>query len=518
MTRPWKIFLLSWALFSVLSALWAIATPISGGPDEPAHIVKAAAVVRGELTGTAVERGIEVTVPRYVAETHRRTCFAFHPGRPASCAPAATEDPGELVTATTTAGLYNPTYYALVGWPSLLIHDDGGIYAMRFAGAVLSSLFLAFAAMLVSGWRRGGFVVTGILAAVTPMVLFLNGVVNPNSVETTATLAAFAALLALIVDPQPERMRTRILLLLISAVIAANMRGTSPVWLAVVLLIPLALLTREQWQSVFRHKVALWTSLSVAAVGLFLALLWTLLSNSLGAGITGSTKVTDFPGVGTSPLIGFFTMLSKTFDFSVGMIAEFGWLDTFAPPFVYLIWSLIVGALLFAGFVALRRRSFLVFLALLASVIVVPATIQAAYVTLGGYIWQGRYTLPLFVCLLLGTAALLTGRLPAVSRRTLRRSAVLLGVLWALAQFTAFAWTLKRYAVGVEGTWKALVVAPSWQPPGGVIVVLVATAVALITSVVAWSRWVAEPTVPGGPQTDPVPTFDTPSRTVVAER
>jgi hypothetical protein len=296
------------------------------------------------------------------------------------------------------------------------------------------------------------------------------------------------------------------------------MRGTSPVWLAVVLLIPLALLTREQWQSVFRHKVALWTSLSVAAAGLFLALLWTLLSNSLGAGITGSTKVTDFPGVGTSPLIGFFTMLSKTFDFSVGMIAEFGWLDTFAPPFVYLIWSLIVGALLFAGFVALRRRSFLVFLALLASVIVVPATIQAAYVTLGGYIWQGRYTLPLFVCLLLGTAALLTGRLPAVSRRTLRRSAVLLGILWALAQFTAFAWTLKRYAVGVEGTWKALVVAPSWQPPGGVIVVLVATAVALITSVVAWSRWVAEPTVPGGPQTDPVPTVDAPSRTIVVER
>lgn len=514
MSRPWRVFFLSWVLFSALACMWALATPVSAGPDEPAHLVKAASVARGQLGGTAGPLGIQVTVPRYVAETHNRTCFAFHPDRPASCAAGEPAEGGDLLTAPTTAGLYNPTYYALVGWPTLLFTDDTGIYATRIVSAVLSSLFLAFAAMLVTGWRRGGLVVTGVLAAATPMVLFLDGVVNPNAVETTATLAAFCALLALILDERPELVRQRTIVLLISGIVAANMRGASLVWLVIVLLLPLLLLRRDQWSAVFRHRRLLWVSVIVAAIGAVAALLWTVLSNSLGSGISGSTVVTQYPGVGTSPAAGFATMLSKTFDYGIGLIGQFGWMDTAAPAFVVLFWSLLIGSLLFAGLVALRSRALLVFIGLVMAVVLTPAAIQAAYVTRGGYIWQGRYTLPLFVCLMLGAAALLTGRLPVLSSRTFRRSVLLVGVLWSVAQLTAFAWTLKRYTNGVDATWKSLIASPSWQPPGGVVVILGVTTALLIVATYAWLRWVQEPAVPGGPITDPV-RVDQPRRSAI---
>ena len=34
-----------------LPTAWTVATPLMGAPDEPAHVIKAAAVVRGEMAG-----------------------------------------------------------------------------------------------------------------------------------------------------------------------------------------------------------------------------------------------------------------------------------------------------------------------------------------------------------------------------------------------------------------------------------------------------------------------------------
>ena len=48
----------------------------------------------------------------------------------ADCAVGLEEGDGSLVDALTTAGLYNPLYYVVVGWPSLVFDDVGGIYAM----------------------------------------------------------------------------------------------------------------------------------------------------------------------------------------------------------------------------------------------------------------------------------------------------------------------------------------------------------------------------------------------------
>ena len=70
----------AWLLFSVLSISWAFATPIAAAPDEPAHLVKAASVVAGQLVGGEhTPYGDIVDVPYWIAYTHAQTCFAFEP-------------------------------------------------------------------------------------------------------------------------------------------------------------------------------------------------------------------------------------------------------------------------------------------------------------------------------------------------------------------------------------------------------------------------------------------------------
>ena len=201
--RIWRAFLVVWLLLSALCAGWAVATPIGASPDEPAHIVKAASVARGQFIGTPSADGHRVTVPAYVARTQDDTCFAFHQERAAACGLAPLTDPGALTTSYTTAGLYNPVYYLLVGWPTLLLHDTSGIYAMRIVSGIVTALFAALAFALLWGLRRRAIPVLGFAVAVTPMLLFLGGSVNPNGVEATATLAVFVGILAAVLDPWP---------------------------------------------------------------------------------------------------------------------------------------------------------------------------------------------------------------------------------------------------------------------------------------------------------------------------
>jgi hypothetical protein len=130
-----------------------------------------------------------VQVPRYIASTHYETCFAFHSDVSAACSAPMPGDPADIVDAPTSAGLYNPVYYVLVGWPTLLVGDDSGIFMMRALGAVLTSLFLAFTVMIAYGTRRNAIPLAGLAVALPPMLLFLGGSVNPNAVEITGTLA-----------------------------------------------------------------------------------------------------------------------------------------------------------------------------------------------------------------------------------------------------------------------------------------------------------------------------------------
>lgn len=472
---PVRVLLVVWALLSALSAVWALATPISGSPDEPAHIVHAAAVVRGELVGTASPDGHLVTVPRYIADTQRETCFAFHPLVTADCPADAGGDPAASDTGSTTAGLYNPLYYALVGWPSLLIPNDGGIYAMRIVSGILSSLFAALALFVL--WRRtpSPLLVLGFAIAVTPLVLFLNGSVNPNGLEATATLAVFAGVLSIVRGGREVPLGPAAAIVAVSGFVAVNARGLSPLWVLLALALPLVLLDRQAFVALFRRRAVL-VAAAVIALGTIAAVGWTLGSNSLLNAVDNPDSTPQrFAGVGTNPFSGFFITLERTVEYAHGVIGLFGWLDTPAPPEVFFVWSAAVGVLLLAAFVLLRRRPLLLAVLLLAAFVLLPPLIQGVYITGGGVIWQGRYALPLFLCLIVGVAALLADRVPfSATVSAWRRLSWIVVVTLAAAQFYAFENTLRRYAVGEGGSLKAFLLGSSpWAPPGGSLLLLV---------------------------------------------
>lgn len=481
----WRTLGVAWILLFVLSAAWSMATPIAAAPDEPAHLIKAASVARGQFIGESASGGQIVQVPRYIAHTHAQTCFAFQPDTTAACSERVEGDPWTSVDAQTTAGLYNPVYYLLVGWPTLIAHDASGIYLVRLASAAVSSLFLALAFSLIARWRRPGLALLGLATAVTPMVLFLGGTVNPSSLETTAILTVGVGMLSIVLHPRDDLLPARTIVVIVAAAVALNTRGLSPAWVALAVFAPLILARGPQLTALLRTTVVRTAIILVAAATAF-ALVWLVGSNSLAAGIAPPSEIVETPSTG--PAAGFLSVLERTFGLGQNMIGVFGWLDTPAPLAVFFIWSVFVGALALVAFVVLRGRQLLLAVALTVSVLVVPAVIQAFYITGGGFIWQGRYTLPAFVCLVVALAALLGDRLEdAVASYLPRLAAIVLG-LWATAQAYAFLTVLRRYAIGAEGTWAELVRSPEWVPPGGLYLWSGLFAAALVVTVFAIQR------------------------------
>lgn len=464
--RPWLVFVASWALLSALSILWSIATPLAAAPDEPAHTVKAASVARGQFVGDPGPEGSKVSVPQYIAFMHGQTCPANNDEVPANCIPPVPGDPAEIVGSATTAGLYNPVYYLMVGWPSLIFQDSTGVFAIRIVSGIISSAFLALAVMMISGWRNRRLPLLALATAITPMVLFLNGSVNPNSVEITATLAAFVAMLSIIRYPARSLLTQRAVILIISAAIAANTRGLSPLWLAVALFAPFMLASRDQIRELLRTPVVRVAIVSIAAAVSF-ALIWLRASNNFAPSVE---LPDDRPGVvdiGASPFVGFAKMMVRIVPHLREMVGVFGWLDTESPVETYALWALLMGGLLLGSFAFLRGRRLAFVAALVTALILLPALVQAAFIMTGGWIWQGRYALPLLVLVLIAAGSLLASRFEKLPQFSKARIAGFVCAAWAFTQGLTFISTINRYATGSEGSWLRMLVAPDWAPPGG---------------------------------------------------
>ncbi|WP_403023530.1 DUF2142 domain-containing protein [Salinibacterium sp. GXW1014] len=463
-------------------SLWAIATPIGAAPDEPAHLVKAASVVRGEFIGDQGSFGHIVDVPRYVSHTHAQTCYAFDGREEADCAPEVPVPTDEVVEGSTTAGLYNPLYYLLSGWPSLLFGDSTGIYGMRLASAVVVSGFLALAFGLVWSWRRRVLPLIGLAVATTPMVLFLGGTVNPNALEITATLAAFTGMLTIIRERHLP-IAPSAAIVLAGAAVAGNMRGLSILWLVVALLVPLVLLRLDELTALLRRRAVL-VVIAGAAIAFIAAAAWLFGTNSLGAAVDDPLTETIAPGVGAPWYYGAWWTFQATIDYLQGAIGIFGWLDTPSPLFVFAVWATLMGGLLLLAAALLRGRALVFAVLLVGATIALPPLMQAVYITGGGIIWQGRYILPVLVCAVLGVAAVLSDVLPAAGS-PLRRLTVTIAVLWGAAQLHAFATALRRYSVGLDASWADMLTAADWVPPGGLWLSLLGFA-AVVAGGAAW--------------------------------
>ncbi|ROR82437.1 Predicted membrane protein [Plantibacter flavus] len=461
------VFAFAWIVCTAITSAWALTTPLAAAPDEPAHIVKAASVARGQLVGPSTPKGNVVQVPSYIAWTNNQTCTAFTETVTADCVTQVPGDPTTLVDITTTAGLYNPLYYVLVGWPSLVFDDSTGIFAMRLMSALVCSFFLAVGFALIATWRHRALPVIAFLTAATPVTLFLAGTINPNGLEVTAMMAAVVGLLTITTRQSAAPLWLPLSALVVGGVFAANTRGLSPLWLAMAIAAALVLLPGRDLLALLKRR-SVQVTIVLVALGTAAAAAWLLGSNSLAMAVDPNAPPPPYPHVGDAPIVGVAVILDLTFYYGAQMIGEFGWLDTPAPDAVFFIWPAVIGLLLLGAGVLLRGRRLVVAVLLMAAVVFVPALLQGVWVTSGGIIWQGRYTLPLFALMLLTIGALLAEHGSALGRSIQRRLVVILIAALGFAQFLSYIGALRRYSIGdTGGSWLAMITRPEWTPPGG---------------------------------------------------
>ena len=446
-----------------------------GSPDEPAHVVRAASVARGQWIGTStiVQDGERVDVAR-VPETlvfPEVPCFAHRDSTTPACELPQDGRGDVLVDVQSLAARYNPAFYAIVGLPTLVAPGRSTVYVMRFltVAMVAGLLTLAAIALREAAANRWGFV--GLGYAVTPMALFLSGSVNPNAVEVAAGAALWATLLGWFGRPDPALDRGRALRATVAAAALVSARPLGPLFL--VLIVAGALLVVPKGG--FRRVVRVCRSAAFAVAAVTIACVgWTL---SVGTLQTSTVEYPEFASVRRY----LYTMILSLDDFNRQMIGVLGWLDTPLLSHAYDVWFAMFGFLVVAALAVGEMRHRILLLGLVALTALVPIAVQLPAAPELGIVWQGRYLLPLAVGVPLAAGWVLSASHAWSEAMRSRWATGLPLVVLAVLQVTAFWWALHRNVIGIDEGWIGF--EPLWQPPLG----WVTLTLAYVASVAIWT-------------------------------
>jgi len=482
-TGRWGVFASAFFLMLAPMLIWALASPLGSVPDEPSHAIRAAAVVRAESVSHQWAEHPSLTsakVPRYIAQLRDRTCFAFRPQVSAACVTLPSGNPNEIVLTGTSAANNGPLFYALVGLPTLFLSGDVAVYAMRFVNAILTAALLAGVFMQVSLSSRSRWTMAAGALAATPMVFFLGGSINPNAVEAASAALLFVTLVGILRSPSTRGILwERCVTVVIAVALLLSTRSISLLWLLAGIVAALVFSDRSVLRVLVRRPAA-WIALAGSTAVAFFALVWFASPPLL--------REVPLAGAGTSPAAAFVSTLARSFDFSSSFVGIFGWEDTPSPSFTILIIGSAALLVVFAALIWGTGRARWVALGFGVLLLLVPPITQAIVVSHLGYIWQGRYMLAIFLCLLISCGMAMDessdGR-PLLGRS---RLALIVGVsLVGLGQFASMESTLRRYMVGDHGAIQSMILNPDWQPPFGLAVLsfaMIVWAAAAVTVIV----------------------------------
>lgn len=485
-------------LVFLLGAGWAGAVPLMASPDEPSHVVRAAAVARGQLSGElgeapsdALRPGAATTVqlPRdYAASVALPNCFAFQPEVPAACQQDVAPPDGSVVPVETFAGQYPPLYYALVGWPSLFLGAEAGIYAMRLVSAALAAGLLTWGAFRLRtslGRATSPWVVA---LAITPMCLFFGATVNPQGLEIASAFSLWAACLALATDRRGPS-GAMLVQAAVSGSVLINLRASSPFWALAIVAVAVVMAPPGRLREVFRHPWARWVvAITVAASATAVA--WLLTHRDV---VSTEGLFPQYRDLRESGL----ALTGHTYEYLLNMVGNFGWLDSPAPPLTFVSWFVVGGAVLVLALVVPSpRRQRLALVLVLLGVGTAPFVLQLPTAVDTGIIWQGRYALPVAVGIPVVAGVLLAGQVGPLATMVGRLGRVLVPIL-LVAHVAAFWWASRRYAEGLTG--ELFTISPDWSSPIGY---LPGTALyAMVAATLAAAAWRSLHAVPSIDQT-----------------
>jgi hypothetical protein len=457
--------------------------PPNGGPDESAHVIRAAGVASGQIRPTIGGDGAYGAKHNVPGGYELSLCYNADTAQSADCMPAFDKRDRWVVTA---AGRYFPGYYAMVGVPLNLWPGPIGLMLARLISAALAAAFLACAFVTLARWSKHGLMLGGLVVAVTPMVAHVAATINPNGLEIAAGVALFASLIPLALGERDRPVTPLVLLYGASAIFIVSAKTNGPVWLGIATLPFLFPWRRSNFPHLFKTKVVRLCVLAIALAGLISAV-WIV---SMRAHVVIPLGGRDFSrGQALIYMVDRWPTLTREI---VGII---GWGVTPLPELVYPLWLFACGSLpLFAMVVGTRLDRWRLG-TLIALTIGVPFTLQLLQMPKYGFITQGRYLLPLLVGIPLLAAWIIEQRaFDAARSRAFTR--VLAGLLLPL-HLISLAWVMVRWQQGlVRGPAVARLdqINPfvgKWLPPTGPVVPLVMVVAG--AALMLWLLWRARP-------------------------
>ena len=464
---------------------WILATPPSGGADEPSHVIRSAALIRGELDGQRVASALQgFELPAHVGAPDP-ACFAFQPGVPANCINELDAGSGTQLKITKAANY--PIWGHLAPGLGSLLPQGWSSPGARVASAAIPLLLLAGALFAAS--RHGWWSAAGVLVAITVPVWFTVAVVNPSSLVIAGGVAMWVAFAsAWRRTPGPGWAPARLDQVLLAAGWAAMVlpRRDGLVYAAVVAALAIMIfdvgighlrrsIARSAWATMVVSTLATlaWASRNdapssrllfvapfapVAAIGL--RWLWHR------AAATGQ-RLAVVVGAGSATLVGSYVVMGTRaggFDGAVFQrtieqtgidmreaIGIVGWLDTAVPQSMVVVWLIGLGLLVAGAIIAETPRAAIGAVAVLATGIWMSWVLTMVQNDESGTYWQGRYYLPLMV----GIPIVLTTA--SIDRRhaaRLGKAAVAFSLVVANVGIAA---AMRRWGVGEHGTpvpWK----------------------------------------------------------------
>jgi len=465
---------------AMIVGAWILATPPSGGADEPSHVIRSAALIRGELDGQRVSSAlVGFELPAHVGAPEP-ACFALQPAVPASCIVELEAGSGTQLKITKAADY--PIWGHLAPGLGSLLPPGWSSPGARVASAAMPLLLLAGALFAAS--RHGWWPASGVLIAITVPVWFTVAVVNPSSLVIAGGVAVWAAFASAwrrtpAVGWAPSRLDQVLLAagwaamvlprrdgLVYAAVVAAlaivifdvgigHLRRSiaRSAWVAIVVSTLTALAWAARSDSSSSKLLFVAPFAPVAAIGL--RWLWR---RTVGTG----QRLAVIVGVASATLVGSYVVMGTRaggFDGAVFQrtinqtgidmreaIGIVGWLDTAVPQSMVFVWLIGLGLLVAGAIIAESRRPTIGAVAILTTGIWMSWVLTMVQNDESGTYWQGRYYLPL----LAGIPIVLTTA--SIDRRQAARLGKAAVALSLVVANVAIAAAMRRWGVGDQGT------------------------------------------------------------------
>jgi Predicted membrane protein (DUF2142) len=466
----YPIWLSATTAFAIVGCTWAFSIARYGGPDEPAHITRAAATAHGDLLGKPVaglEQGYrQVTVPKALASGDP-ACYRHDETITAACAIA---EPGTApVAVATSAGTAPAWYYAIVGIGARVLSSGTGVLAYRMVAVLLCAAILGYALARSRRYSGSGWMI----AAFTPSAWFLIGVVGTSGIEVALITLALVEAVGRFHQGEGEDVASLSRVMLPLA-ICLVLRPAALIDIAVVALVLIPTIPRP----ITRRSVAMMAWPLVAAGVASLA--W-----SRWTGLVVDDRRTADSDSSAEALSRSLKGIPTTVHQAIGAL---GWNEFYAPVAAQAVW---IGTFAFGVFWVLSRSPDRWWHGRwIVAALLLPTVVEVVLHRRIGGIWQGRYSIPFAM-----GGVLYAARSATPSRRVMRYVVIAA----ACAEVLTLWHTLRRYMVGLDGSFTLR--HAEWHPPLNAWLLLAVNGAAIAWLVVMTTLERVSPSRPGGTET-----------------